>query len=71
MGWTLLGKAKRYIENSLIARTLACNARANVELSERYVDSPGGSAARSKAIHKMVNKAPCQYGDLVTSFVTI
>ncbi len=31
MDWTLSGEAKRYIENSLIATTPACNAKANAE----------------------------------------
>ena len=38
MDWTLSGEAKRYIENSVIATTPACNAKANVEAIEAIVD---------------------------------
>jgi hypothetical protein len=37
-GWSLSGKAKRYIEDSVIATTLACNAKANVEAIDAIVD---------------------------------
>ena len=36
--WTLSGEAKRYIENSVIATTPACNAKANVETIDAVVD---------------------------------
>jgi hypothetical protein len=39
MDWTLSGEAKRYIENSVIAATPACNAAANVEAIEAIVDA--------------------------------
>ena len=38
MDWTLSGEAKRYIENSVIATTPACNAKANVEAIGAIVD---------------------------------
>jgi hypothetical protein len=38
MDWTLSGEAKRYIENSVIATTPACNAKANVETIDAIVD---------------------------------
>src|SRR3984885_7523168 len=38
MDWTLSGKAKRYIKNSVIATTPACNAKANVETIDAIVD---------------------------------
>jgi hypothetical protein len=38
MNWTLSGEAKRYIENSVIATTPACNAQANVETIDAIVD---------------------------------
>ena len=38
MDWTLSGEAKRYIENSVIATTPACNAKANVEAIDAIVD---------------------------------
>ena len=37
MDWTLSGEAKRYIENSVIATTPACNAKANAETIEALV----------------------------------
>ena len=39
MDWTLSGEAKRYIENSVIATTPACNAKANVETIDAIVDA--------------------------------
>jgi hypothetical protein len=39
MDWTLSGEAKRYIENSVIATTPACNARANAETIDAIVDA--------------------------------
>ena len=39
--WTLSGEAKRYIENSVIATTPACNAKANVETIDAIVDRLG------------------------------
>ena len=42
MDWTLSGEAKRYIENSVIAATPACNAKANVETIEAVVGRFGG-----------------------------
>ncbi len=41
MDWTLSGEAKRYIENSVIATTPACNAKANAETSEAIVGRLG------------------------------
>jgi len=41
MDWTLSGEAKRYIENSVIATTPACNAKANVETIDAIVDRLG------------------------------
>ena len=41
MDWTLSGEAKRYIENSVIATTPACNAKANVEAIDAIVDRLG------------------------------
>jgi hypothetical protein len=38
MDWTLSGEAKRYIENSLIATTPACNATDNVRAIDGIVD---------------------------------
>ena len=38
MDWTLSGEAKRYIENSVIATTPACNAKRNVEAIDAIVD---------------------------------
>ena len=38
MDWTLSGEAKRYIENSVIATSPACNAKANVETIDAIVD---------------------------------
>ncbi len=37
MDWTLSGEAKRYIENSIIATTPACNAKANGETIDAIV----------------------------------
>jgi len=37
LDWTLSGQAKRYIENSVIATTPACNAKANVEAIDAVV----------------------------------
>jgi hypothetical protein len=42
MDWTLSGEAKRYIENSVIATTPACNAKANVETIDAIVAKLGG-----------------------------
>jgi hypothetical protein len=42
MDWTLSGEAKRYIENSVIATTPACNAKENVETIEAIVKKLGG-----------------------------
>jgi hypothetical protein len=39
MDWTLSGEAKRYIENSVIATTPACNAKANVETIDAIIDA--------------------------------
>jgi hypothetical protein len=39
MDWTLSGEAKRYIENSVIATTPACNAKANVETIDAIVEA--------------------------------
>ena len=36
--WTLSGEAKRYIENSVIATTPACNAKANVDTIDAIVE---------------------------------
>jgi hypothetical protein len=41
MDWTLSGEAKRYIENSVIATTPACNAKANVETIGEIVGKLG------------------------------
>jgi hypothetical protein len=38
MDWALSGEAKRYIENSVIATTPACNAKPNAETIEAIVD---------------------------------
>ena len=38
MDWTLSGEAKRYIENSLIATSPACNAKPNAEAIDAIVD---------------------------------
>jgi hypothetical protein len=38
LDWTLSGEAKRYIENSVIATTPACNAKANVDTIDAIVD---------------------------------
>jgi hypothetical protein len=38
LDWTLSGEAKRYIENSVIATTPACNAKANAETIDAIVD---------------------------------
>ncbi len=38
LDWTLSGEAKRYIEDSVIATTPACNAAANAETIEAIVD---------------------------------
>jgi hypothetical protein len=38
MDWTLSGEAKRYLENSVIATTPACNAKANAETIDAIVD---------------------------------
>jgi hypothetical protein len=38
LDWTLSGEAKRYIENSVIATTPACNAKANAEAIDAIVD---------------------------------
>jgi hypothetical protein len=38
LDWTLSGEAKRYIENSVIATTPACNAKANAETIDAVVD---------------------------------
>jgi len=38
MDWTLSGEAKRYIENSVIATTPACNAKANVDTIDAIVE---------------------------------
>jgi hypothetical protein len=38
LDWTLSGEAKRYIENSVIATTAACNAKANVDTIDAIVD---------------------------------
>jgi hypothetical protein len=38
MDWTLSGEAKRYIENSAIATTPACNAKANVEAVDAIIE---------------------------------
>jgi hypothetical protein len=37
LDWTLSGEAKRYIENSVIATTPACNAKANAETIDAVV----------------------------------
>ncbi len=39
LDWTLSGEAKRYIENSVIATTSACNAKANAETIDAIVDA--------------------------------
>jgi hypothetical protein len=39
MDWTLSGEAKRYIENSVIATTPACNAKENVKAIDDIVDA--------------------------------
>ena len=41
MDWTLSGEAKRYIENSVIATTPACNAKANAETIDAIVGKLG------------------------------
>jgi hypothetical protein len=41
MDWTLSGEAKRYIENSVIATTPACNAAANAEAINAIVGELG------------------------------
>jgi hypothetical protein len=41
MDWTLSGEAKRYIENSIIAKESACNAKANVEAIDAVVGRLG------------------------------
>jgi len=38
MDWTLSGEAKRYIENSVIATTPACNAAENAKAIADIVD---------------------------------
>jgi hypothetical protein len=38
MDWSLSGEAKRYLENSVIATTAACNAKANAETIDAIVD---------------------------------
>jgi hypothetical protein len=38
LDWTLSGEAKRYIENSVIATTPACNAKANADTIDAIVD---------------------------------
>jgi hypothetical protein len=38
LDWTLSGEAKRYIENSVIATTAACNAKANADTIDAIVD---------------------------------
>ncbi len=38
LDWTLSGEAKRYIENSVIATTPACDAKANAETIDAIVD---------------------------------
>ena len=38
MDWTLSGEAKRYIENSVIATTPACAAKANAKAIDDIVD---------------------------------
>ena len=38
LDWTLSGEAKRYIENSVIATTAACGAKANAETIDAIVD---------------------------------
>ena len=38
MDWTLSGEAKRYIENSAIATTPACNAAENAKAIADVVD---------------------------------
>ena len=47
MDWTLSGEAKRYIENSVIATTPACNAKANGETIDAIVDKLGGELRSS------------------------
>ena len=39
LDWTLSGEAKRYIENSVIATTPACNAKANAETIDAIVET--------------------------------
>jgi hypothetical protein len=41
MDWTLSGEAKRYIENSVIATTPACNAAENAKAIDAIVDKIG------------------------------
>jgi hypothetical protein len=41
MDWTLSGEAKRYIENSVIATTPACNAVENAKAVGEIVDKVG------------------------------
>jgi hypothetical protein len=41
MDWTLSGEAKRYIENSVLAKEPACNAKRNVEAIEAVVGRLG------------------------------
>ena len=41
MDWTLSGEAKRYIENSVIATTPACNAKANADAIAAIVQKLG------------------------------
>ena len=38
MDWTLSGEAKRYIENSVLAKEPACAAKRNVEAIEAVVE---------------------------------
>ena len=38
LDWTLSGEAKRYIENSVIATTPACDAKANAETIDAMVE---------------------------------
>jgi hypothetical protein len=42
MDWTLSGEAKRYIENSLIPGTGACDAEANAKAIDDVVSRLGG-----------------------------
>ena len=62
MDWTLSGEAKRYIENSVIATTPACNAAENAKTIDEV---------KAGFPPQLWLTGACEYVESVTHFVTI